>query len=125
MQRGDTEYGLGAIPLGGYVKHHRHGAAAHVATSRTSLAAVQEAARNRDPDAATCWRRRTPGSDAALGGDDQRDLVATVEELRAALERDAELIDPERMTWARRSSTGCATTPTGAPTGASRCGSGS
>ena len=101
FKRGDTEYGLGGIPLGGYVK------ITGMARPRTSdipdvLAAVQEAAKNRDPDERDLLAPAYARVDAALRADDQRDLVATVEELRATLERDAELVDPERMTWARK-----------------------
>jgi regulator of sigma E protease len=101
FRRGDTEYGLGGIPLGGYVK------ITGMARPRTSdipdvLAAVQEAAKSRDADERDLLAPAYARVDAALAADDQRDLVATVEELRAALERDAELVDPERMTWARK-----------------------
>ena len=101
IRRGDTEYGIGGIPLGGYVK------ITGMARPRTSdipdvLAAVQEAAKSRDPEARDLLAPAYARVDAALRADDQRDLVATVEELRATLERDAELIDPERMTWARK-----------------------
>jgi regulator of sigma E protease len=101
VRRGDTEYGLGGIPLGGYVK------ITGMARPRTGdipdvLAAVQEAAKSRDPDERDLLAPAYARVDAALRADDQRDLVATVEELRAALERDAHLIDPERMEWARK-----------------------
>src|SRR4051794_9645900 len=101
IRRGDTEYGLGGIPLGGYVK------ITGMARPRTGdipdvLAAVQEAAKNRDPDERDLLAPAYARVDAALRADDQRDLVATVEELRAALERDAHLIDAERMEWSRK-----------------------
>src|SRR3954468_2517662 len=101
FRRGDTEYGLGGIPLGGYVK------ITGMARPRTGdipdvLAAVQEAAKNRDPDERDLLAPAYARVDAALRADDQRDLVATVEELRAALERDAHLIDAERMEWSRK-----------------------
>src|SRR3954447_24100529 len=101
FKRGDTEYGLGGIPLGGYVK------ITGMARPRTTdipdvLAAVQEAAKQRDPDERDHLAPAYARLDAALRSDDPRDLVAVVEELRAALEADAHLIDPERLAWCRK-----------------------
>src|SRR5689334_1844643 len=66
------------------------------------LTAVQEAARARDPEERDRLAPAYARLDAALRADDPRDLVEVVEELRAALEADAHLIDPERLEWSRK-----------------------
>src|SRR5690349_6814769 len=101
FKKGETEYGLGGIPLGGYVK------ITGMARPRTTdipdvLAAVQEAARARDPEERDRLAPAYARLDAALRADDPRDLVAVVEELRAAVESDAHLIEPDRLEWARK-----------------------
>jgi regulator of sigma E protease len=99
--RGDTEYRLAALPLGGYVKivgmaRPRAGDLANVGE------AVDEAARTRSADRpdrlGPAYRRLL----AAFAAGDDRSLKPLADELQAALEADADLIDPERLSWCRR-----------------------
>jgi regulator of sigma E protease len=99
--RGDTEYRLAALPLGGYVKivgmaRPRAGDLANVGE------AVDEAARARPEDRpdrlGPAYRRLL----AAFSAGDDRSLKPLADELQASLDADADLIDPERLSWCRR-----------------------
>jgi regulator of sigma E protease len=99
--RGDTEYRLAALPLGGYVKIV--GMARPRASDLATIGeAVEQAARVRPVDRpdriGPAYRRLT----AALGASDDRALVPLADELSHALDADADLIDPERLEWCRR-----------------------
>jgi regulator of sigma E protease len=99
--RGDTEYRLAALPLGGYVKivgmaRPRAGDLANVGE------AVEEAARVRPeqrPDRLGPAYRRLL---AALSAGDDRALKPLADELQAALDADGDLIDPERLGWCQK-----------------------
>ena len=99
--RGDTEYRLAALPLGGYVKIV--GMARPRADDLANVGeAVDEAARTRAgdrPDRLGATYRRLL---AAFAAGDDRSLKPLADELAAALEADADLIDPERLSWCRR-----------------------
>ena len=99
--RGDTEYRLAALPLGGYVKivgmaRPRSGDLANVGE------AVDEAARVRPADRpdrlGPAYRRML----AAFAAGDDAALKPLADELQAAFDADADLIDPERLGWCRR-----------------------
>jgi regulator of sigma E protease len=99
--RGDTEYRLAALPLGGYVKIV--GMARPRAADLANVGeAVDEAARVRPEDRpdrlGQAYRRLL----AAFTAGDDRALKPLADELQAALEADADLIDPERLSWCRR-----------------------
>src|SRR4029078_1489495 len=76
IKRGDTEYGLGGIPLGGYVKITGM-ARARPPGIPDALAAVGGGDKKRDPDERDLLAPAYARVDAALRADDQRDLVAT------------------------------------------------
>ena len=99
--RGETEYRLAALPLGGYVKivgmaRPRAGDLGNVAE------AIEEAARTRPADRPDRLGPAYQRLVAALGAGDDRSLKPLADELSAALEADADLIDPERLDWCRR-----------------------
>jgi regulator of sigma E protease len=99
--RGETEYRLAAVPLGGYVKIV--GMARPRASDLASVGeAVEQAAGVRPIDRpdriGPAYGRLT----AALGASDDRALVPLADELARALDADADLIDPERLEWCRR-----------------------
>jgi regulator of sigma E protease len=99
--RGDTEYRLAALPLGGYVKIV--GMARPRASDLATIGeAVEQAARVRPADRpdriGPAYNRLT----AALAASDDRALVPLADELSRALDADADLIDPERLEWCRR-----------------------
>jgi regulator of sigma E protease len=101
LRRGDTEYGLGAIPLGGYVRITGM-ARPRVSDLRSVSDAVAEAARNRPPDEPD---RLTPAFsrvERALAADDRASLAPAMAELQAAVEADRQLIDSERLAWCER-----------------------
>jgi len=96
--RGDTEYRIAALPLGGYVKIV--GMARPRASDLANVGeAVDEAARARPEDrpdrVGPAYRRLI----AALGAGDDRNLKPLADELQAAFDADADLIDPERREW--------------------------
>jgi regulator of sigma E protease len=99
--RGDTEYRLAALPLGGYVKIV--GMARPRAADLANVGeAVDEAARTR-PDARAdrigpAYRRLI----AALAAGEDQSLKPLADELQVALEADADLIDPERRAWCQK-----------------------
>ncbi len=100
-RRGDTEYRLAALPLGGYVKIV--GMARPRAADLANVGeAVEEAARVRPADRpdrlGPAYRRLT----AALSAGDDRSLKPLADELGVALEADSDLIDSERVSWCRR-----------------------
>jgi regulator of sigma E protease len=99
--RGETEYRLAALPLGGYVK------IVGMARPRADdLATVGEAAdeavktrpEGRPDRLGPAYRRMV----AALAADDDRALAPLADELSAALDADADLVDPERLEWCRK-----------------------
>ena len=100
---GDTEYGIGLIPLGGFVRIVGMGRPRGGDLSACGEAAVQAAGRRSPDRARTRSRRRSSArgrrSTAAMP-------AASGDALRAAsaeqLERDAELIDDERLGWCRK-----------------------
>jgi regulator of sigma E protease len=99
--RGDTEYRLAALPLGGYVKIV--GMARPRASDLGNMGeAVDEAARARPEDRpdllGPAYRRLI----AALGAGEDRSLKPLADELQAALDADADLIDPERREWCQK-----------------------
>jgi regulator of sigma E protease len=101
VRRGDTEYGLGAIPLGGYVRIVGM-ARPRPQDLRNVADAVAEAAQHRaegEPDRLTPALERTR---RALSTDDARDMLPSLQALQAALEEERALIDPERMEWCER-----------------------
>jgi regulator of sigma E protease len=99
--RGDTEYRLAAVPLGGYVKivgmaRPRAGDLGNVGE------AVEEAARARPADRPDRIGPAYQRMVTAMGSTDDRALEPLAEELQAALEADRDLIDPERLDWCQR-----------------------
>ena len=99
--RGETEYRLAALPLGGYVKIV--GMARPRASDLATVGeAVDEAARARPTDRADRVGPAYARMTAALASGDDRALAPLADELSAALESDADLIDPERLAWCRR-----------------------
>jgi regulator of sigma E protease len=101
LRRGDTEYGLGAIPLGGYVRITGM-ARPRAADLRSVKDAVAEAARARpgdEPDRLTPAYGRV---EQALASYDGSALVPAVAELQETLEADRAHVDPERYGWCER-----------------------
>jgi regulator of sigma E protease len=95
---GATEYGIGAIPLGGFVRIVGMGRP-RGKDLRACEDAVEKAAERRAPDQPD---RLTPALERARAALDSGDAVASREAialLTAALEADADLIDPERVGW--------------------------
>jgi regulator of sigma E protease len=99
--RGETEYRLAALPLGGYVKivgmaRPRPGDLATVGEAADEVARLRPAG---EPDRlGPAYRRMT----AAISSGDDRSLAPLAAELTAAVEADAALIDPERLVWCRK-----------------------
>jgi regulator of sigma E protease len=99
--RGETEYRLAAVPLGGYVKIV--GMARPRASDLATVGeAVEEASRTRPEDRTDRIGPAYTRLVSALGGSDDRSLAPLADELSAALDADADLIDPERLDWCRR-----------------------
>jgi regulator of sigma E protease len=101
LRRGDTEYGIGAIPLGGYVRITGMGRPLPRDVANVE-AAVDEARRNRPPDRPDRLGPAFARARAALAGEGTRDLCESLAALREALEQDRDLIDPERYGWCER-----------------------
>jgi regulator of sigma E protease len=99
--RGDTEYRLAALPLGGYVKivgmaRPRAGDLANVGE------AIEEAARARPADRPDRLGPAYTRLLAALAAGDDRSLKPLADELQAALDADSDLIDAERLSWCQK-----------------------
>jgi regulator of sigma E protease len=95
---GATEYGIGAIPLGGFVRIVGMGRP-RGKDLRSCEEAVEKAAERRSPDQPD---RLTPALDRARAALDSGDAAASSEAialLGAAIEADADLIDSERVGW--------------------------
>ena len=95
---GATEYGIGAIPLGGFVRIVGMGRP-RGKDLRACEEAVEKAAERRSPDQPDRLSPALERARAALDSDDAaacRDAIAL---LSAAIEADADLIDPERVGW--------------------------
>jgi regulator of sigma E protease len=100
-RRGDTEYRLAAQPLGGYVKIV--GMARPRAADLANVGeAVDEAARTRPIDRPDRLGPAYQRMIAALGAGEESSLTPLAGELQAALDADADLIDPERREWCQR-----------------------
>ena len=122
--RGETEYRLAALPLGGYVKIV--GMARPQASDLATVGeAVDEAARARPNDRADRVGPAYVRMTAALASGDDRALAPLADELSAALESDADLIDPERLAWCRREVARVRDDVDPAATGAPTCGAAS
>ena len=99
---GDTEYGIGLIPLGGFVRIVGMGRPRGGDLSACGEAAVQAAGR-RSPDEPDALTPALERARAALdGGDAGWPAATSLRLLGADLERDAELIDDERLGWCRK-----------------------
>jgi regulator of sigma E protease len=99
--RGDTEYRLAALPLGGYVRIV--GMAKPRAADLANVGeAVEEAKRTRPSDRPDRLGPAYARMTAALGAGDTRSLVPLADELRDALAADRDLVDPERIEWCER-----------------------
>ena len=100
-RRGDTEYGIGAIPLGGYVKIVGMTRPQPVDLWRV-IDAADEAQLRRGEDAAD---ELTPAVDAlerALKAQRLREARPLVDDAAAALEQDADLLLPPTLKQARK-----------------------
>ena len=101
-QHGETEYGIGAIPLGGYVPHRRHDAAA-------GERPVEGERRRRGGGASPAAPRTTtasahPSACCASGWTPASSIMPTRRPRRAlaTLEDDRELLDPRTAAEARK-----------------------
>jgi regulator of sigma E protease len=95
---GATEYGIGLIPLGGFVRIVGMGRP-RGKDLRACAEAVEAAAERRSPDQPD---QLTPALERARRALDSGDPAATADaiaRLTAALEHDADLVDPERAGW--------------------------
>jgi regulator of sigma E protease len=93
-RRGDTEYGLGLIPLGGFVR-----IPGMTKPRPVDLDVIGETARRLESEPMeAAWRRAT----VALDADDPRDILPSLADLRAAVEAERPRIDPERLEWCER-----------------------
>jgi regulator of sigma E protease len=101
FRRGDTEYGIGAIPLGGYVKIV--GMIRPRGRDLVALAETLEQAGDAMPYEVREELARTHATlAAALGGDDPTRLPDLVADASAAVEAAAPHLDPERLGWCRK-----------------------
>jgi regulator of sigma E protease len=99
--RGETEYRLAALPLGGYVKivgMARPRADDLATVGEAADEAMKTRAADRPDRLGPAYRRMS----AALASDDDRALAPLAAELSEALEADADLVDPERLEWCRK-----------------------
>jgi regulator of sigma E protease len=99
--RGETEYRLAVLPLGGYVRivgmaRPRAGDLASVGEAVEKAQSVRPA--DRADRLGPAYRRLT----AALTAGEDASLKPLADELQAALEADADLIDAERLSWCQR-----------------------
>jgi regulator of sigma E protease len=98
---GETEYGIGAIPLGGFVRIVGMGRPRGRDLGACAEAA-EKAAERRPPDELD---RLSPALQRAYAAIDSGDAAASSEALAllsSALEHDVELIDEERVGWCRK-----------------------
>ncbi len=98
---GDTEYGIGLIPLGGFVRIVGMGRPRGGDLSACGEAAAQAAGR-RSPDEPDALTPALERARAAVDGGDAGSSADALGRLTEQLERDAELIDDERLGWCRK-----------------------
>jgi regulator of sigma E protease len=98
---GETEYGIGLIPLGGFVRIVGMGRPRGGDLSACGEAAVQAAGR-RSPDEPDALTPALERARAAIDGGDAASAKSALERLTAQLESDAGLIDDDRVGWCRK-----------------------
>jgi regulator of sigma E protease len=98
---GDTEYGIGLIPLGGFVRivgmGRPRGKDLHA-----SGEAAEKAAERRPPDQPDLLTPALERARTALDGGDPAAAADALARLSTALENDIELVDSERVEWCRK-----------------------
>jgi regulator of sigma E protease len=98
---GETEYGIGLIPLGGFVRivgmGRPRGRDLHACGE-----AVEKAAERRPPEQADLLTPALERARTSLDSGDPAAVAEALERLGSALESDVELIDEERVAWCRK-----------------------
>jgi regulator of sigma E protease len=98
---GATEYGIGLIPLGGFVKivgmGRPRGKDLHACSE-----AVEKAAERRPPDQPDLLTPALERARRALDSGEPEASEDALARLRAALENDIDLLDEERVAWCRK-----------------------
>ena len=98
---GATEYGIGLIPLGGFVRivcmGRPRGKDLHACSE-----AAEKAVERRAPDQPDLLTPALERAQRALDSGDPAASAEAMTRLRAALEADIELVDEERVTWCRK-----------------------
>jgi regulator of sigma E protease len=98
---GDTEYGIGLIPLGGFVRivgmGRPRGKDLHACGE-----AVEKAAQRRAPDQPDLLTPALERARTVLDGGDPATSADALARLTTALENDMELVDEERVEWCRK-----------------------
>jgi regulator of sigma E protease len=98
---GETEYGIGLIPLGGFVRIVGMGRP-RARDLHACGEAVEKAAERRPPDQPDLLTPALERARTALDAGDAAGTAEALELLSQALERDHDLIDPERVEWCRK-----------------------
>jgi regulator of sigma E protease len=98
---GDTEYGIGLIPLGGFVRivgmGRPRGKDLHACSE-----AAETAAERRPPDQPDTLTPALERARLTLDAGDAAGSSEALARLADAVERDADLVDPERVGWCRK-----------------------
>jgi regulator of sigma E protease len=98
---GETEYGIGLIPLGGFVRivgmGRPRGRDLHACSE-----AAEKAAQRRPPDRPDLLTPALERASATLDAGDAAGSAEALQLLSGALERDIDLVDEERVAWCRK-----------------------